>query len=267
MSAWSTSQVHDAAKLADFLQTHPIRHAYLLGYLDPAYADQCRWYGAVDGTGALGAVLLVYTGLARPALFTAGASEPMAAIVRGCRAGLPESATGHILADHLDAFLEGYRSNGRLRDMSRMGLDREAYVDRQEDRGADVEVVKLSHRDTGAILELYAAWPDHFFEPFQLETGLYFGIRVDGKLVSIAGTHNLSETYDVAGIGNLVTHPDYRGRSLARYCTARLLREAFGRIRLISLDVQKGNEPALRTYTHFGFSHEADFHEGRFLLR
>ena len=40
-----------------------------------------------------------------------------------------------------------------------------------------------------------------------------------GALVAVAGTHLVSDTYGVAAIGNVFTHPDYRGRGYATLAT------------------------------------------------
>lgn len=254
--------------LRAFLQRSPIPCAYPLGYLDDDYADHCRWFVS-NGTGdTIDALVLVYAGLARPGLFTAGDAAGVAAILRGLEDRLPPEATAHIPTDHLDAVRSVYTTNSPLKSMHRMGLHREAFHDHRHDLLSDDEVVQLSHVDTAAIMKLYAHWPDHFFEPHQLETGLYFGIRNGRRdLACIAGTHNLSRSHDISAIGNLVTHPDFRGRGHARACTARLLRELFRSVRTVTLDVQHDNAPAIRTYRHFGFQHYSDFFEGHLVQR
>lgn len=112
--------------------------------------------------------------------------------------------------------------------------------------------------------KLYEHYPDNFFEPYQLETGLYFGVRdEDIGLASIAGIHVVSESHDVAVIGNFVTHPERRGRGYASACTARLLSELFETVSLVALNVQEDNEPAQRMYRNFGFEENNVFYEGR----
>lgn len=255
----SRVETRDYEAVERFLRRDAVTNAYPLGYLDELYAAETKVFGSWDG-GQLETVVLAYFGLTRPALFTVGDAGGVRPLLRDCAAELPEQATGHIPRGHLGAVRTAYEPMGELAMMSRMGLMRDDFVD---DVAADDTVVRLSHTDTGAIMALYAHWPDNFFEPFQLESGLYFGVRADdGSLASIAGIHNVSERFDIAAIGNLVTHPAHRGRGLARRCTARLLRETFRRVRLVTLDVQHGNEPAIRTYRHFGFDHYDDYHEG-----
>jgi len=131
-------------------------------------------------------------------------------------------------------------------------------------RTTEHEVERLGHRDTAAIMDLYQHYPDNFFEPYQLETGLYFGVRDEELgLSSIAGIHVFNEEHDVAVIGNFVTHPDRRGQGLATACTARLLDELFGRVSFVALNVQEDNAPAIKMYGNFGFEKNNIFFEGR----
>lgn len=253
-------ELTDHRTLANFLRETLVDNAYPLGYLDEAYTDMCLWYGAMDP--ALQTVLLVYTGLSRPGLFTAGDPLGVAPILKALGDRLPDAVTVHIDRAHLDGVRSRYREPARLRPMRRMGLAHARFHDPGPPPD-DIRVEVLSHRDTAAILRLYSHWPDHFFDPYQLETRLYFGARDDhGELVCIAGVHNVSPAWDIAAIGNLVTHPDHRGRGLARHVTAALLREAFTRVGEITLDVEEGNTAAQHLYRHFGFRFFAEFWEG-----
>ena len=73
-------------------------------------------------------------------------------------------------------------------------------------------MVSLGHKDTGEIMSLFQKYyPDNLFEPAQLESGLYCGIKnEEGKLASVAGIHLLNPEYKVAAIGNIVTDSNYR---------------------------------------------------------
>ena len=103
--------------------------------------------------------------------------------------------------------------------MVRMGLQRDAFIP-----ASGTEFVEpISHADTAALMALYRFYPDHFFEPYQLESGLYYGVWEDGELVSAAGVHVVSERFNIVALGNIVTHPDYRGRGLAVACTSAIL--------------------------------------------
>jgi ribosomal protein S18 acetylase RimI-like enzyme len=256
-------RIHDRERIHRSLESQPVENAWLLGYLDGEWSDHCDWYGYSRDDG-LETLVLVYTGLSRPGLFIAGWEGGIRPILREMGNQLPDRATAHIDSAHLQAVEVGYAAPRPLRHMMRMGLRREdAMVDVPE----GITVERLTHADTAAIMALYAHWPDHFFEPFQLESGFYFGVRDGQRLASIAGIHAVNERCGVAAIGNLVTHPNARGRGFAKACTATLLRDVFDRVELVTLDVEHGNEPAIRTYQHFGFRRYGDFYEGEIVRR
>lgn len=251
------SKISNHDLLARFLAKDFVVNAYSLGYLDERYSDEVCCFGELV-EGDVRAAALVYTGLSRPGLFTHGNVENLIDVLRAFGSELPGRVTAHFPTDHR-ASVEGVFEAGEpLRRMHRMGLTAAEFQD-PGDRGVQVDV--LSHRDTAGILQLYRHWRDNFFEPYQLESGLYFGVREGGELVSIAGVHNVSEKFDIAAIGNLVTHPDHRGKGYAIACTAALLRAVFERVGNVTLDVQENNEPAKRTYERFGFVRRGDFFE------
>lgn len=259
-------QVHDIQRLEEFLRPYPVENSFILGYLDPDYRDSCQWY-ARSVNGAIRTLVTVYTGMSRPAVFIAGHADGVSPILRQFRNELPERALVRCLKNSLDAVKTIYQPTGTVREMQRMGLERSIFLARDQGEN-DPLVEQLSHRDTGSILATYAHWPDNFFDPYQLSSGLYFGIRGENEdIASIAGIHNLSVKYDVAAIGNLVTHPNYRGRGYAQRCNAVLLRALFARVGLVTLDVQSGNVAAIRTYQHFGFQPRAEFYEGEMALK
>lgn len=258
--------VTDIDSLAQFLRHYPVENAFELGYLDPAYADTCEWFARTDDDG-IRTLMLLYTGLSRPALFFVGHPDGVTPLLRHYESELPERVFVRSPRGLFDAVKTMYEPTGEIRQMERMGLNRSTFLAR--DTGEEIDNVEpLTHKDTGAIMETYAVWPDHFFDPYQLSSGLYFGIRGENDdIASIAGIHNLSEQYDVAAIGNLVTHTDYRGRGYAHRCTVTLLRRLFERVGLVALDVQSGNVAAIRTYQRFGFKPHAEFFEGEMQLK
>jgi len=251
-------EVQDTEVLSRFFLTDPITNAYQLGDLDPAYFGSCRWF-ADRADDDMGAVALLYQGLSLPALLTTGDADVLAELLREVRNVLPERFQYQVADDHIDA-LELFFSLRTKARMLRMALRADAYI-QPDDFG--VNVVRLGHRDTAMIAELYQHYPDNFFEPYQLESGLYFGVKSGDRLVSIAGIHVVSEQYDVAAIGNLVTAPDSRGQGLATACTARLLDELFERVSLVALNTGESNEPAIRTFKRLGFTEHMRYLEGR----
>lgn len=257
----AVEQINDRNELREFLTRDKLANAYLLGNLDPSFFPFCSWYGARRENGELGSLLLIYQGLSLPVAFMVGAKPNFQEFLVEAQQYLPERFHFHVLENHIDTVRNVFDCADTMR-MHRMGLEKEDYQPLESTE----MVERLGHRDTGAIMELYEHYPDNFFEPSQLETGLYFGIRESGEgggLMSIAGVHVVSEEYDVAVIGNLVTHPNARGQGLATKCTGRLLDELFERVSLVALNVQDVNKPAIKMYENFGFEENNIFWEGR----
>lgn len=258
----TVEELTDREELRSFLMEDRVANAYLLGNLDPAYFQFCRWFGTRAPDGSLGNLLLVYRGLSLPVVFMVGHAPKIVDFLQSCRGVLPERFHFHILENYMGA-VETVLHPSQAQPMFRMGLERADFVLPK----TSLPVERLGHRDTAAIMALYAHYPDNFFEPYQLETGLYFGIRdEDLGLVSIAGVHVVSEEHDIAVIGNLVTHSQMRGKGLATACTGRLLIELFERVSLVALNVQQENAPAIQMYRNFGFQSNNVFFEGQYTL-
>jgi predicted GNAT family acetyltransferase len=105
------------------------------------------------------------------------------------------------------------------------------------------------------------AYPDNFFEPRMLETKQYCGIRRSGELISVAGVHVYSTHYRVAALGNITTHPDYRGQGLGRILTAGLCKSLLNKIEHIGLNVKADNISAIKCYEKLGFEAVSSFGE------
>ncbi len=252
-------ELTDRDELRDFLRRDRLANAYLLGNLDPAYFQFCNWYGARDDDGGLRNLMLVYRGLSLPVVFMSGNGEGLEEFLEASRDVVPDRFHFHVLEEQMPALQAVYPTQGASA-MLRMGLKRQDF---DAPSATDDRVERLGHRDTAAIMELYEHYPDNFFEAYQLETGLYFGIRDDERLVSMGGVHVLSEEHDIAVIGNLVTHSQYRGEGLATAVTARLVDELFERVSLLALNVGRNNTPAVQLYENFGFESNNVFFEGR----
>ncbi|MFO0749942.1 MAG: GNAT family N-acetyltransferase [Myxococcota bacterium] len=261
------AQTKDLERVRSVLAQDPIAAAYMLGDLDPTYAHHCTWWVASEG-GKDVAVLQVYNGLSAPVVLTYGAPAGIAAIATSQLEDLPWRAHVHLSPDHLAALQPTFAFE-RLRPMMRMGVHADGLRADVRPPGPEYQAVaRLGHRDTGDIVALSQFYPDSFFEPHQLSSGHYYGIRTaQGQLVSVAGVHIVSHTDRLAAIGNVVTHPEHRGRGLSTACTAHLAGAlAHAGMNLLVLNVQRENEEARRVYEKLGFREHCTYLEG-FLVR
>jgi predicted GNAT family acetyltransferase len=129
-----------------------------------------------------------------------------------------------------------------------------------------IEVARrLGPADAEAVRRLIASQADgpDAFHPGQLRTGSFFGIWQAEELISMAGTHVLSEEFSVAAVGNVFTHPDHRRLGHGRTVSAAVLQDLTERsIKTIVLNVHPGNQTAVRLYHELGFLEYCRYIEG-----
>ena len=95
--------------------------------------------------------------------------------------------------------------------------------------------------------ELYSHGGGDAFRQRSLELGVFYGVFEEDRLVSVAGTHIVSDNERIAALGNVMTHPDYRGQGLATVATSAVCEELLDRgMELIGLSVSRSNEAAIR---------------------
>lgn len=260
----------DRREIRALLSQDAIATAYQLGDLDEPYFGLSHWYAA-GADDHLDAVALLYTGLSMPVLLTYGDPTSMASILDRYQHDLPGRMIAHMPPDHLSALVRYYRTSGAgklatMRPMLRMGLRSTEFVDEPDARASanpSFEVVPLAMRDTGEIMELYQFYPDNFFEPAQLASDHYYGVRLDGRLASVAGVHVFAPDSRVACLGNIVTHPDSRGRGLSTACTRHLCRRLISAgVDVLALNVDRDNVAAVRVYEKLGFREHNTYLEG-----
>ena len=58
-----------------------------------------------------------------------------------------------------------------------------------------------------------------------IANGVYYGVRVAGRLVAAAGTHVISPEARLAAVGNVMTHRDFRDRGYAKTATSAVTQE------------------------------------------
>ncbi len=252
--------LHDRPTIASFLRRDPYLNLYALGDLDDFFWPYTTWY-ASQANGSLDALMLLYSGGGLPILLaTANAGEDLErlrVLLEACLPLLPRRFYTH-LSPGLEQVLAGpyqLEPHGRY---LKMGLSEPIHACEVE----TANVVPFSTGDAAELMRFYdAAFPGNWFDPRMLETGCYFGIRWGGAIASVAGIHVYSPEYRAAALGNIITHPDYRGRGLAWQVTARLCQELLKTTDFIGLNVRADNTPALAVYTRLGFTPVAEYDE------
>jgi ribosomal protein S18 acetylase RimI-like enzyme len=140
--------------------------------------------------------------------------------------------------------------------------------------GPNVALGPVGHRllhlgpsDVPAIESLIAqsgSFAPDGFASYQVADGLFFGIADDcGGLAAVGGTHILNTEEGVAAIGNVCTHPDFRGRGYAKAITTEIVSQLRSAgVPVIVLNVIHENRTARRLYESLGFVEHCSFVEG-----
>ncbi|MFJ8627834.1 GNAT family N-acetyltransferase [Kitasatospora sp. NPDC093550] len=255
--------LHDRAALAARFRTDPALHLFELGDLDEPTWSNTAWYTA---SAEHGPVALLFSGGDTPVLLAFArppAVPPLEALLGELRpflprrftAGLPEGAERALAPDYAVE-----RRTPLLRMLLTSALpDGAGHPDGHPDSHRAEPLTDADLTATRALLA--ASYPEAWFDPRMLSGGGYVGVRENGRLLAVAGVHVHSPVQRVAVLGNVATHPDARGRGLARACVTALCRHLAATTDHLGLNVRTDNAPAIRLYEGLGFTTVATYNE------
>ena len=205
----------DRVMLRSYLETERLYSAYALCDLDEREFLRTRW-GVAMAAGKPIAVVLQYAGYSPQPIFVMGQNDGIQAIL----ADVIKPRTAYVAArpEHLPAIAANYRVDSGPA-MLRM------WVDAAHFRPFPADVRRLLPVEIGELNRLYQLGFASWLPASAISDGLYYGVRVGGRLVSAAGTHVISATARLAVVGNVMTHTDYRGRGYATAVTGAVTAE------------------------------------------
>jgi ribosomal protein S18 acetylase RimI-like enzyme len=241
----------DRVALREFLERDRLLAAYAICDLEDREFARTRWGIAMQGREPV-AVCMEYGGLTPQPMFVMGDNDGVAAILRDVVR--PRAAYVAAKAESLPAVASAYRIEPGP-PMIRM------WVDHARFQPAPSPVQRLLPVEVGDLNRLYqlgfAAWlPSN-----AIAEGVYFGIRVNGRLVAAAGTHVISRQARLAVVGNVLTHSEHRGRGYAQAVTSAVTAELLRYCDDVVLNVRSDNPPAIQAYTRLGFVEHTRFEE------
>ena len=232
--------------------------AYALGHLEPELLALSEFWTA-DGPG--GSATVMHSRALGYVTVTVGAPEAVHAILRlhpGHRAGYLSTAA----PDHVEVVARTHEM-GETLTMERMSVTAFGFADPvgqvRRLRGADVARINALYALDGAPSRYGAE---------TIERAIYYGAMDGDRLVAVAGTHIVSPHQSIAVVGNVFTHPAYRGHGLATAVTGAVTRELLGRgCSEVTLTVAPENTPAVAAYTRLGYRRGSPVVEARLQRR
>jgi ribosomal protein S18 acetylase RimI-like enzyme len=243
--------VTDRALLRTFLETDRTWAAYAICDLDDREFRRTRWGAAFDG-GEVIALALEYAGLTPQPLFVMGRNDGIEAILADVIR--PRAAYVASLHEALPA-IEAHYQVDRGAEMVRMWVDRTTF------RPFPSNAQRLLPVEIGDLNKLYQLGFASWLPPSAIHEGVYYGIRVGGRLVAAAGTHVVSSDSRLAVVGNVLTHIDFRGRGYATATTSAVTADLLRFCDEVVLNVRADNPPALQAYRKLGYREHVRFEE------
>ena len=236
--------VSDRGEIAAFLRRDRIYAAYALGDLDGPNRARVAWAMAHDDAGGPTALAMHHEGLVPQPLFLMGAPD-------GCRAILeavlkPRDAYLQATELHEAALSDLYELDAPIV-MLRMAVDRRSFTP----FAGPAE--RLTALDVDDLNQLYQLGYRAGFPASVVEDGVYYGVRVRGRLVSAAGTHAINPREEIAVVGNVLPPADFRGHDFAKMVTSAVTAELLDRAADVALNVHADNEPAVAAYARLGY--------------
>lgn len=248
--------LHNKSDIFGYLNKHREFHLYAIGDLDDFFWPKTTWYGLISDN-EIQSIALLYAGMDIPTLllFHEGDSRFAAHLLEKIIPILPNRFYAHLSPDLLDII-------GRQNIDEYYGLLNKMVLGKTVQQPDDPNIKKLLNQDLSVIQKFYAhAYPHNWFDSRMLETGKYYGYFINGILAGISGIHVYSEEYKVAALGNIATHPDFRGQQIAYKLTSALCYNLQGSVNSIGLNVKSDNEYAIKCYKKIGFECIGTFDE------
>ena len=260
-SRYLVRRLRSAREIDRLLADERVYAAYAVAQLEPGLFEQSRFWAAEGSTGRA-LILHSEAGMGR-ALVTVGDPAALDALL-----SLHPGPLSNYLAtgapEHLPVIERHFTVSGAV-EMRRMAVDVLTFHPAE-----GTAVRRLSGSDVSALNALYSTEGGPTgYTAAHIQRGVYFG-AYDGRwLVAVAGTHVVAPEPGIAVVGNVFTHPAYRGGGLATQVTSAVTEELLtgSGCRSVVLTVNPMNTPAVQAYSRLGYAYDRDVVEARLQRR
>ena len=251
-----TRITRDKNEIYRFLSKTPDLQLYTIGDLDDFFWPHTIWY-AIYERNEIESIALLYTGM-DPSTFLLFSDKDLyysTELIKSIKPLLPETFNVHLSPGLIDVF-------GKEKIIKDYGHNYRMILTRDLEPVSDDNIRRLKFNDVDAINSLYeVAYPDNWFDSRMVESGKYFGYFHEGLLIGVAGVHVYSPEYRIAALGNIATHPDFRGKRIAYKLTSALCSDLKKTVDIIGLNVNSENRAAIKCYENIGFEIRSSYDE------
>ena len=263
MPVYTISELKEKASIRAFLEKDRGYAAYALGDLEPPYAEHATWHGALLDDELEG-LALVYANLEPPALFLMGTNPAVSALLMH---GVGPDEVYFTARPEQQPLLETWYTLLKPTAMYRMRVRKDNFKPLEESKFPIRKLGPGDLDDINAFFKLGAEADERIiaFTADQVRDGFFHGVYLEEKLIAAAGTHLVAKRARMAALGNVLTHPNFRGKGLGTATSnavAAALFEEEG-IESIVLNVAQDNKPAVKIYESLGFERVGPFIEGQ----
>jgi GNAT superfamily N-acetyltransferase len=249
----AAATTRDQGLLRAFLERDRLLAAYAICDLDEREFSRTRCAVARDPGGAVIAVGMEYSGPSPQPLFLMGSDAGVTAILRDVLR--PRIAFIAAPPNGLAAVQRHYHLDPGP-PMVRMGVTAATFQ-----HADDPGVERLGPADTPELNRLYRLGFGSWLPAQSVADGVYYGLRIRGRIVAAAGTHIISRSARMAVVGNVMTASEFRGHGYAKAVTAAVTAELLGFCDDVVLNVRADNPPALNAYRRIGYAEHVRYEE------
>lgn len=247
----AVATTRDRSRLRTFLERDRRFAGYALCALDDRFFDRARWAIATrDGEPV--SLAMEQGGPAPQPVFLIGDPDGAEILLR--EVIRPRTAYVSSPAELLPMVAALYRLDPGP-PMVRMAVDRESF------RPYPGPVQRLTPSSVGELNRMYGLGFTSWLPNEALAEGVYYGLRIAGRLVAAAGTHAISRTAKMGIVGNVMTVAAYQGRGFAKATTSAVTAELLRECDDVVLNVRADNPSALAAYRALGFREHVRFEE------
>lgn len=247
--------IRDKSIIHNFLSENPGLFLYLIGDLDDFFWPHTKWF-AVTHNDSIKSIALLYSGdIPTFLLFHEGDPGYPSFLIKSIKSELPETFNVHLSPGLINIF-------GRENIIRNYGHNLRMVLTKIPVPVSDKNIRRLRLSDLEEMKNFYTiSYPGNWFDSRMVETGKYFGYFINENLAGISGIHVWSGEYRVAALGNIATHPDFRGMKIAYKLTVVLCSDLSKDTDTIGLNVSSANIPAIRCYENAGFEIHSSYDE------